>query len=206
MLRFGGWCFDGAVGEPAWRVLAWLCLSALVTAGCALKAALEPKGSPARFAPLRRYTLLLGACSLATLLNPYGYRLHQHMVNYLSSVWIRQVVEEFQSPDFAPRACCNSNPAPRRYRHDSVVIAQGSLAGDATAVVLAHSALISAATFRFMQLWRPRSAFARPVCSGGTGAPASSGAFWPARFATVLKIFPAARGAPASGWGWPWCC
>jgi len=33
--------------------LAWLACLALVTAGCALKAALEPKGSPARFAPLR---------------------------------------------------------------------------------------------------------------------------------------------------------
>jgi hypothetical protein len=80
--------------------LAWLACLALVTTGCALKTALEPRGSPARFAHVRRYSLLLGACSLATLVNPYGYRLHQHMVNYLSSGWIREVVEEFQSPRF----------------------------------------------------------------------------------------------------------
>ena len=29
-----------------------------------------------------------------------GYHLHQHMARYLSSDWIRQVVDEFQSPRF----------------------------------------------------------------------------------------------------------
>src|SRR6185503_17294413 len=38
--------------------------------------------------------------SAATLVNPYGYHLHQHIVRYLSSSWIRQVVDEFQSPRF----------------------------------------------------------------------------------------------------------
>ncbi len=49
---------------------------------------------------LRRYGLLTVACSLATLANPYGWRLHQHMAQYLTSDWIRQVVDEFQSPRF----------------------------------------------------------------------------------------------------------
>ena len=47
-----------------------------------------------------RYFLLFAACSGVTLLNPFGYRLHQHMVEYLSSSWIRDVVQEFQSPNF----------------------------------------------------------------------------------------------------------
>jgi hypothetical protein len=48
----------------------------------------------------RRYGLLTAACSLATLANPYGWRLHQHLAQYLTSDWIRQVVDEFQSPRF----------------------------------------------------------------------------------------------------------
>lgn len=39
-------------------------------------------------------------CSFATLINPYGYHLHQHMLSYLQSDWIREVVLEFRSPSF----------------------------------------------------------------------------------------------------------
>ncbi|MCC6857558.1 MAG: hypothetical protein IT158_03300 [Bryobacterales bacterium] len=55
-------------------------------------------------APLRdrakRWGLLLAGCLLATLANPYGWRLHGHAAGYLSSGWIRGAVEEFQSPKF----------------------------------------------------------------------------------------------------------
>jgi len=47
-----------------------------------------------------RYGLVTAACTGATLANPYGWRLHQHMASYLSSGWIREVVQEFQSPRF----------------------------------------------------------------------------------------------------------
>ena len=73
---------------------------ALATAGCAWKAALDHAGLPGRFAPARRYGLLTGACALATLANPYGWRLHDHIARYLASDWIKQVVDEFQSPRF----------------------------------------------------------------------------------------------------------
>ncbi|MCS7315284.1 MAG: hypothetical protein RMI94_06410, partial [Bryobacterales bacterium] len=36
----------------------------------------------------------------ASLLNPYGWRLHAHIASYLRSDWIRNVVDEFQSPKF----------------------------------------------------------------------------------------------------------
>ncbi len=49
---------------------------------------------------LRRYSLLTGACSLATLVNPYGYRLHMHLVEYLRSSFVMDAVQEFQSPSF----------------------------------------------------------------------------------------------------------
>lgn len=76
-----------------------ICL-VLAATGLAWKAALDPPGGPNRFSALRRYGLLTAACSLATLVNPYGWRLHRHMAQYLTSDWIRQVVEEFQSPRF----------------------------------------------------------------------------------------------------------
>lgn len=40
------------------------------------------------------------ACALATLCNPYGWHLHQHILQYLQSDWIRNAVAEFQSPQF----------------------------------------------------------------------------------------------------------
>jgi hypothetical protein len=49
---------------------------------------------------VRRYLTLATVCSLATLINPYGWRLHQHVIAYLRSDWIRNVIQEFQSPSF----------------------------------------------------------------------------------------------------------
>jgi type IV secretory pathway VirB2 component (pilin) len=48
----------------------------------------------------RRYGWLTMACAAATLLNPYGYGLHRHILSYLRSDWIRNVIQEFQSPSF----------------------------------------------------------------------------------------------------------
>jgi hypothetical protein len=53
-----------------------------------------------RRSSLRRDLGLTGVCALATLLNPYGWRLHEHVFEYLRSDWIRQAVDEFQSPRF----------------------------------------------------------------------------------------------------------
>lgn len=51
--------------------------------------------------PLWRKELAVGAaCALATLLNPYGWHLHEHIFGYLQSSWIRDAVDEFQSPKF----------------------------------------------------------------------------------------------------------
>jgi len=49
---------------------------------------------------VKRYTALAAACSLATLVNPYGYRLHMHIAGYLQSSFVLDTVEEFQSPKF----------------------------------------------------------------------------------------------------------
>ncbi len=51
--------------------------------------------------PVWRKELLVAlACALATLANPYGWQLHQHIFGYLQSNWIRDAVDEFQSPRF----------------------------------------------------------------------------------------------------------
>jgi hypothetical protein len=47
-----------------------------------------------------RAAMLLGASGAATLLNPYGWRLHAHAIEYLRSAWIQSAIEEFQSPRF----------------------------------------------------------------------------------------------------------
>lgn len=52
------------------------------------------------FSSARRYALLFAACSAATLVNPYGYQLHVHVWDYLHSDWIKDAVDEFQSPRF----------------------------------------------------------------------------------------------------------
>jgi hypothetical protein len=47
-----------------------------------------------------RYFLLLLACAAASLANPYGTALHVHVIEYLRSGWIRNVIQEFQAPTF----------------------------------------------------------------------------------------------------------
>jgi len=47
-----------------------------------------------------RYGKLTLACAAASLVNPYGWNLHLHVAQYLRSDWIRNVVQEFQSPSF----------------------------------------------------------------------------------------------------------
>jgi hypothetical protein len=47
-----------------------------------------------------RYLGLAAACGAASLVNPYGYQLHVHMLQYLRSDWIKTVIQEFMSPSF----------------------------------------------------------------------------------------------------------
>jgi hypothetical protein len=47
-----------------------------------------------------RLVLLFAACSASTLVNPYGAGLHAHVLDYLSSSWIRDAVQEFQASSF----------------------------------------------------------------------------------------------------------
>lgn len=61
-------------------------------------------GAAAGWPAARRYAILTLACAGASLLNPYGTALHVHIAGYLRSTWIRDVVQEFQSPNFRSEA------------------------------------------------------------------------------------------------------
>lgn len=72
-----------------------VCLALLVL-GYAIETAL---GTP-RWAQIRRYSVLLLGCSLASVVNPYGIQLHIHIYEYLRADWIKDIVQEFQAPTF----------------------------------------------------------------------------------------------------------
>ncbi len=71
--------------------LALIVVLGVATAGLAIER---------KFSNAMRYAALTAACGAASLINPYGYRLHQHVIEYLRSDWIRNVIQEFQSPSF----------------------------------------------------------------------------------------------------------
>jgi hypothetical protein len=48
----------------------------------------------------RKYFLAIVGCSASSLLNPYGYRLHVHVAQYLGASFYLQRISEFQSIDF----------------------------------------------------------------------------------------------------------
>ena len=72
----------------------------LLIAGSIAEAFLLSPERGARLGAARRYAVLGAGCVAASLLNPYGYRLHVHLVTYLKSDWIRNSIQEFQSPSF----------------------------------------------------------------------------------------------------------
>ncbi len=47
-----------------------------------------------------RYSVLFVGCAAASVVNPYGIGLHVHVFEYLRADWIRDLVQEFQSPTF----------------------------------------------------------------------------------------------------------
>lgn len=71
-------------------------------AGELIRFAVEPEGGPRRAAlgQARRYLVVLAACAAATLLNPYGYKLHVHIFGYLSEPFHFENISEYVSLNF----------------------------------------------------------------------------------------------------------
>ncbi len=76
--------------------LAGLILLGATAVGVAVECAINRQ----IYMPAIRYGLLTAFCSAATVLNPYGVELHRHVASYLQSDWIRNAIQEFQSPSF----------------------------------------------------------------------------------------------------------
>jgi hypothetical protein len=77
--------------------LALIAVLVLATTGIAIEVRL---GQGRTIRDTWRFVKLTVACALASLVNPYGWHLHQHILEYMRSDWIREMVEEFQSPSF----------------------------------------------------------------------------------------------------------
>ncbi len=71
-------------------------LLALGTVGAAVEAYIHHRNSDSAL----RWAALTVSCAAVSLVNPYGWGLHAHVIQYLRSDWIRSVVQEFQSPSF----------------------------------------------------------------------------------------------------------
>ena len=65
-----------------------------------MRAAAEALLTAASWSRARRLTLIGGAASLFSLINPYGYRLITHVVDVVSAKWLTTAVDEFKSPQF----------------------------------------------------------------------------------------------------------
>ncbi len=73
---------------------------AALAAGLGIEARLDRQHRDVKWAASRRYAALAGATFGASVLNPYGIKLHLHVARYVTSDWIRNAVQEFQAPDF----------------------------------------------------------------------------------------------------------
>lgn len=79
--------------------LGWIACLGLYVAGEAAETMLQPAGER-DWSRARRYVALLAASGVVTFINPYGWRLHQHIASFLRSDFIRNSIQEFQAPTF----------------------------------------------------------------------------------------------------------
>jgi hypothetical protein len=78
----------------------FLVLLVLRCAACAGEAYFWPELSEERGREAWQLAKVSLACVLASLANPYGIRLHEHIFDTLNSTWIRTNIQEFMSPAF----------------------------------------------------------------------------------------------------------
>ena len=108
LFTVGLWVLTEDRQRPGWRVWWLVPMTALWAnlhggfvawpATVAVAAAVDAFGRD--WPAARRYAFLAVACGAATVLNPYGIRVHAHIFQYLGSSWISNSIQEFQSPQF----------------------------------------------------------------------------------------------------------
>jgi hypothetical protein len=72
----------------------------LLVLGSAAEAFLYTDGCAGRWSDVQRYAGLGVGAGLASLVNPYGIRLHLHILDILSAKWLLNTITEFASPSF----------------------------------------------------------------------------------------------------------
>ncbi len=100
------WFLERDRAAPARRVWLLVPLTALwanlhagfIAWGVTLAVLVAVSAAGREWAKVRRYSLLAAGCAAASLVNPYGWNLHAHVLQYLNSKWIMDHVQEFQSP------------------------------------------------------------------------------------------------------------
>ena len=92
----------------------------------------------------RRYAALSAGCLGASLVNFYGIALHRHVFQYLRSDWIREAVDEFQSPKFRSEPALYFEILLFAGLAAAVCLARRRRVGEALLIIVwAHEALVS---------------------------------------------------------------
>jgi hypothetical protein len=107
------WLVEGDRQRPSWRIwllapltVVWtnvhsgfviLFVYLAVVAGGSL---LEHFAGVSTLRSAKRYAMVACACAAASAVNPYGIRLHLHILNFLSGPVATNLVDEYQSPKF----------------------------------------------------------------------------------------------------------
>ncbi|HYV61755.1 MAG TPA: hypothetical protein VE958_03720 [Bryobacteraceae bacterium] len=118
LLSISVWMIEEDRQRPSWKIwllvpltivwtnlhggfLALIVVLGLAAVGTAIEAWFgNGSGSVRTIRDALRYGKLTLACAAASLVNPYGWNLHIHVAQYMRSDWIRNVIQEFQSPSF----------------------------------------------------------------------------------------------------------
>lgn len=72
----------------------------LLVVGLVAESLVQPDQRAKRLQEAKRYALLGALCLAASLVNPFGWHLHQHVVLFNMETWPVQLVDEFRSPQF----------------------------------------------------------------------------------------------------------
>jgi hypothetical protein len=72
----------------------------ILAAGALGEALLRPAARGPSIRKAIRWGLVTAGCFLASLLNPYGFREHTHLVKFMRETWYLKLTEEYQPPHF----------------------------------------------------------------------------------------------------------
>ncbi|MDP9113820.1 MAG: hypothetical protein M3O20_09070 [Acidobacteriota bacterium] len=164
-------------------------------------------------ASAKRYALLTAACAAATLLNPFGYKLHLDVFTYLHGNGTTEFIQEFQAPTFRSQpqlfymgflitgvALCGLYLSRRKFVEPLLLIgtAYASLTAvrHSTIFVVLAAPMIAAELSRHWQAWvarQPRASAARILdgLSSEKRAAFSRSSIWlPAGLAAIFFCTP----------------